>query len=78
MMPNIRLLLNKIKWTADITKIQIWYRHYGAPKNLKKLSGNDIITIGCSFLETPTKKIPYHRIQKIQNNNHILFNRNHI
>lgn len=74
-MPNVRTILNEIKWTKDLTKVHIWYIHRGALHDIKSISGNEIISIGRSFLETSTASIPYHRITKIVYENDIVFNR---
>jgi len=71
----VRDILNKIKWTKDLNKVTIWYVHRGALGNIKMISGDEIISIGRSFLETSTAMIPYHRITKILYENEVLFNR---
>jgi uncharacterized protein (UPF0248 family) len=74
-MPHLRDVLNKIKWTKDISKAEIWYVHRGAPNNTKVLSGNDILRIGPSFLETSSASIPYHRIFRIVYENTVIYER---
>ena len=74
-MPSLRDLLNEIKWTKDLSKIEIWYRHRGAPHNTKIIPGTEIITLGKSFLETTTATIPYHRIIKIVYDGKTVFDR---
>jgi len=64
-MPYIRDILNEIKWTKDLEKVEIWYIHRGALNNTKIISGSEITSIRRSFLETTTATIPYHRIIKI-------------
>jgi hypothetical protein len=71
----VRDILNKIKWTKDLNKVTIWYVHRGALGNIKMISGDEIISIGRSFLETSTAMIPYHRITKILYDDEVLFNR---
>jgi uncharacterized protein len=75
-MPSLRHLLNKIKWTQNLENVTIWYRNRGSPNNMKSISGNQIIKIDISFLETPSASIPYHRILKIIYDEHIIFDRN--
>ncbi len=74
-MPNLREILNEIKWTKDLEKAEIWYVHRGAPNNTKILYGKDIVTIGKSFIDTSTASIPYHRIFKIVYEEKIVFER---
>ena len=74
-MPNVRDILNEIKWTKNLEKVKIWYIHRGALKNTKIISGIEIIAIGRSFLETTTANIPYHRITKILYDNETIFDR---
>ena len=74
-MPNLRDLLNEIKWTKDLHTIEIWYLHRGAPHDMKIISGSEIISLGKSFLETTTATIPYHRIIKILFEREVLFDR---
>jgi len=72
---NIRDILNKIKWTKDIEKVEIWYIHRGAQNNTKIIVGREIVHIGKSFIETDTATIPYHRIFKIIYEGKVMFNR---
>ncbi len=71
----VRDILNKIKWTKDLKKVTIWYIHRGALHNTKTISGDEIVSIGRSFLETSTATIPYHRIIKVIYGDEVLFNR---
>jgi len=72
---GLRGLLNEIKWTKDLEKVEIWYVHRGAPNDTKILSGKDIVTIGKSFFDTANASIPYHRIFKIVYEGKIVFER---
>lgn len=74
-MPNLRSLLNEIKWTKDLQKIEIWYLHRGAPHDTKIISGVEIVSLGRSFLETTSATIPYHRIIKVLYEGEALFDR---
>ena len=74
-MPDIREILNEIKWTKNLEKVKIWYIHRGALNNTKIISGIEIINIGRSFLETTTATIPYHRIIKILYDDKTIFDR---
>ena len=72
---RIRDLLNRIKWTKDLSLVEIWYLHRGAPHNEKVLTGDMISSIGKSFLYTSDAAIPYHRIQKIVYDGDVIFDR---
>jgi len=74
-MPNVRDILNEIKWTKDLSKVTIWYIHRGALHNTKSITGDEITDIGKSFLGTTNTSIPYHRILKIFYGDEIAFNR---
>jgi uncharacterized protein (UPF0248 family) len=74
-MPSLRNLLNEIKWTKDLQKIEIWYLHRGAPHDTKVIAGNEIVSLGRSFLETTSATIPYHRIIKVLYEGETLFDR---
>jgi uncharacterized protein (UPF0248 family) len=74
-MPNLRRLLNEIKWTKDLQRIEIWYLHRGAPHDTKMVTGAEIVSLGRSFLETTQATIPYHRIIKVFYDGEILFDR---
>jgi len=50
-MPTAKEVLNKIKWSKDIKKAEIWYLHRGAPNNTIVISGNDIVSLHHSFME---------------------------
>ncbi len=63
---NAKEVLNKIKWSKDIKKADLWYLHRGAPNDTRIISGKDIVALHHSFMELETKtRIPYHRIMKI-------------
>jgi uncharacterized protein (UPF0248 family) len=74
-MPNVRDILNEIKWTKNLEKVKIWYIHRGALNNTKIISGMEITDIGRSFLQTTTADIPYHRIIKIIYDDKTIFDR---
>ncbi|HVQ00135.1 MAG TPA: DUF504 domain-containing protein [Candidatus Thermoplasmatota archaeon] len=74
-MPNLRDLLNEIKWTKDLEKLEIWYIHRGAPHNTKVITGAEILSLRRSFLETTSATIPYHRITKVLYEGKTLFDR---
>jgi uncharacterized protein (UPF0248 family) len=74
-MPDIRDILNEIKWTQNLENVEIWYIHRGALNNTKIISGSEITRIGRSFLEIPTATIPYHRIIKILYADKTIFDR---
>jgi uncharacterized protein (UPF0248 family) len=77
-MPNIRYILNKIKWTKDLHDVEIWYVHRGVVNNTKCIVGDDIINIGRSFLETNTTAIPYHRVIKVLYKDKTVFDRGQV
>ena len=63
---NAKEVLNKIKWSKDIKKAELWYLHRGAPNNTMIISGKDIVRPHHSFMELEDgTMIPYHRILKI-------------
>jgi uncharacterized protein (UPF0248 family) len=74
-MPSIRDILNEIKWTKDLKQVTVWYIHRGAAGNLKCITGEQIVSIGKSFLQTKTAMIPFHRIVKIVFYNQTVFDR---
>ena len=74
-MPNIRDILNEIKWTKDLKKAEIWYIHRGAPNDTQIISGSEVMSIGKSFMDTTTASIPYHRIFKIVYDGQVIFER---
>ncbi|MDI6707582.1 MAG: RNA repair domain-containing protein [Candidatus Thermoplasmatota archaeon] len=68
-------ILNKLKWTKDIKKAEIWYLHRGAKNDTKIISGSEILALGKSFFETGEASIPYHRIRKIFYDNELVWER---
>ena len=74
-MPDIRDILNEIKWTKNLEKVKIWYIHRGALNDTKVISGVELISFGRSFLETTKASIPYHRIIKILYDDKTIFDR---
>jgi hypothetical protein len=71
----IRDILNKLKWSKDFSKVEVWYRHRGAPNNTRIIKGEEIVSIGKSFLETKNAMIPYHRVLKIIYGDKVIFDR---
>jgi len=74
---RVRDALNELKWrnNFNLDKAEIWYVHRGAPNNTKIMSGNEILSIERSFIETTTAMIPFHRIFKIIYKGEIIFKR---
>ncbi len=72
---NVRDILNEIKWTKNIEKVEISYIHRGAHNSTKIISGKEIMNIGKSFFDTATTSIPYHRIIKIVYEGKVMFDR---
>jgi len=76
-MTNPRDILNELKWkqNCDLKLAEIWYVHRGAPNNTKIISGEEIVNLEKSFMQTTTSMIPYHRIFKIVYKNDTIFQR---
>ncbi len=74
-----RLLLNEIKWRFDLARCRVYYVHRGAPGNMKIVEGKEIRDIERGFLtlkgDAQDVHIPYHRIFRIDFDDHILFER---
>ncbi len=74
-----RELLNEIKWRFDLSRCRVYYIHRGAPGDIAVVEGSAIKSIDRAFLvlegDIHDVYIPYHRILRIEINNHILFNR---
>ena len=72
-------ILNKIKWDErmDFDQLEVVYLHRGAPDDLKKISGREIVNIEKSFLRLKAEgaEIPHHRIIKILYEGEVLFER---
>ncbi|MCD6468821.1 MAG: DUF504 domain-containing protein [Thermoplasmata archaeon] len=76
-MPSVRDILNELKWrdNSEFNKVEVWYRHRGAPNDTMVISGEEIVSLHKSFLETKTAMIPYHRVIKVIYEGRILFDR---
>ncbi len=74
-----RDIFNEIKWRFDLSRCRIYYVHRGAPGNVRTVEGSAIRNIDRSFLVlegvAEDVYIPYHRIFRIEFNNHIIFER---
>ncbi|KXB02326.1 hypothetical protein AKJ45_00115 [candidate division MSBL1 archaeon SCGC-AAA261F19] len=76
-----REVLNKLKWhpDLDLDKAKVTIVHRGAPCNERVIDGNDIQSLGSSFMDVRLNegkvKIPYHRILKIEVPNKELWRR---
>jgi uncharacterized protein (UPF0248 family) len=72
-------ILNKVKWDGrfDFDQLEVVYLHRGAPNDLKRIYGREIVNIGTSFLSMKAEgaEIPYHRIIKILYEWEVLFER---
>ena len=69
--------MNEIKWRddLDLDEVEILYRHRGAPRDLGKIHGEEIVKIDRSFIEIEGANIPLHRIIKIFYKGTIIFER---
>ena len=76
-MPSVRDILNELKWrdNSEFNNVEVWYRHRGAPNDTMVISGEEIVSLHKSFLETKTAMIPYHRVIKVIYEGRILFDR---
>ena len=78
---KVREILNKVKWDErmDFDQLEVVYLHRGAPDDLKRIYGREIVNIGKSFLSLSLKgegaEIPHHRIIKILYEGEVLFER---
>ena len=59
----------------DLSKVKLWFIHRGAPNDIKIISGDSILSVEKTFLETNDAMIPHHRIFKITYENEIIFKR---
>lgn len=68
-MTSPRDVLNRLKWDEGRTGldgVRIWYRHRGAPDDEALLHGEDVLSVGQSFLDLPEgARLPMHRILRI-------------
>ncbi len=76
-MPYPRDVLNRLKWTEgeDIGEAVIWYVHRGAPGDMMRVRGSDILSLGRGFFETADASIPYHRVLRIEYRGRVIFER---
>ena len=67
--------LNKIKWDGrmDFDQLEVVYLHRGAPNDLKRIYGREIVRIGKPFLSLKEAEIPYHRIVRILCGEEVLY-----
>jgi len=72
-----RDVLNRLKWErgSSLQDVEIVIIHRGAPGDLMKIRGEEIISIGHMFFETPDSSIPLHRIVEIWNRGEKIFER---
>lgn len=77
LMNTIRDILNELKWRQNYVfkDVRIYYIHRGAPNNTKIITGDEILFIGKTFLQTVEAFIPHHRIFKIMYQEKLLFDR---
>ena len=73
-----REVLNRLRWKEgeSLRDAIIWYVHRGAPEDVRRISGEDIVALGKGFFDTREATIPYHRILKIEHKGMVLFLRN--
>ena len=74
-----RLLLNEIKWRFDLKRCRVYYIHRGAPGDMKMVEGRAIRAVDRAFLilegQPHEVYIPYHRIVRIEFDDHTIFDR---
>jgi uncharacterized protein (UPF0248 family) len=72
-----RDVLNRLKWEkgSSLQDAEIVIIHRGAPQDRLKLRGNEIISIGHMFFETPDASIPLHRIVEIWHRGEKIFDK---
>ena len=74
-MASVRAVLNRIKWSGDLSAVEVWFVHRGAPNDVKMINGIDIGKVGASFLELEGSMIPHHRIFRIVYQGVVVFDR---
>ena len=72
-----REVLNRLKWSKgeSLDDAVIWYTHRGAPGDIMSVVGSKIRGLGQGFFETDDATIPYHRIQRIEYNGRVVFDK---
>lgn len=71
-------MLNRLKWTdgESLAEATIWYVHRGAPGDVLRITGKDMVSLGKGFFDTTDATIPYHRILRIDYRGRTVFLRN--
>lgn len=60
-------VLNKLKWTGQLTHVHVVIEHRGAPENRKIITGNIITEIKkVYFVVRDETVIPLHRVREIR------------
>lgn len=73
-MPYPREILNRLKWKdGGLEGVWLTYVHRGAPGDVLKIPGENILSLGHSFFATADSEIPYHRITLIERSGEVLF-----
>ena len=75
MMVSVRSVLNKIKWSGDLSCVEMWYVHRGARDDKGVIQGCDVSEVGRSFLMVGESMIPHHRIFRIVYRGEVVFDR---
>lgn len=70
-----REVLNRLQWKEgeSLAEAVIWYVHRGAPGDVLKIAGKEIISLGRGFFDVADATIPYHRILRIDYRGETLF-----
>jgi uncharacterized protein (UPF0248 family) len=70
-----REVLNRLKWTEgeSLDEAMIIYTHRGAPDDIARIEGREIIELGRGFFHTAEASIPFHRILRIEYRGEIVF-----
>jgi hypothetical protein len=73
-----REVLNRLRWKEgeSLADAVIWYVHRGVPGDVKRISGENVVSLGKGFFETDEATIPYHRILRIDRAGETLFLKN--
>ena len=74
---DLRQILNSVKWTSGnaLEEVVVEFVSRGEPEDRGRIEGAEILGIGAGGIETATRMVPYHRINRILRNGKTIFER---
>jgi uncharacterized protein (UPF0248 family) len=74
---SAREVLNELRWREPrrLEDAVLWYRDRTRPEGHRVIRGSEIVDLERRYFATKNARLPYYRIERIEGNGEILFQR---